>query len=232
MQKKTAGLNEVWKLYLFTRGLPGIVSILSELLESCKKSDNADSQDDGVDFTQSSISNDKLLAITKTIREKFITPLDKLVSQFSLYQQLIEHVIDLDRLPNLIINPQHNEELQELRKEQLDLEAQGEKLCRDAKNTWANFASIMLEVSPQYGLIFRSTNGDDERQLRANNSNVRVLSIKKVSTDDILRDYFITSIHVILYRIIFMIYLEFEWFFILIIIVISSETIFSGFFLL
>jgi hypothetical protein len=179
MQKKTAGLNEVWKLYLFTRGLPGIVSILSELLESCTKHNDADGDDD-VNFSQSDISAEKLLTITKTIREKFITPLDKLVSQFSLYQQLIEHVIDLDKLPNLVIDPQHDAELQELRTEQLDLEAQGERLCKNARNTWANFASIMLEISSQYGLIFRSTNGDDERQLRANNSSVRVLSIKKV----------------------------------------------------
>lgn len=180
MQKKTAGLNEVWKLYLFTRGLPGIVSILSELLESCNKSSDAGGDDDDVNLSQSSISGEKLLTITKTIREKFITPLDTLVSQFSLYQQLIEHVIDLDKLPNLVIDPQHDPELQELRAEQIDLEAQGERLCKNARNTWANFASIMLEVSSQYGLIFRSTNGDDERQLRANNSSVRVLSIKKV----------------------------------------------------
>jgi hypothetical protein len=191
MQKKTAGLNEVWKLYLFTRGLPGIVSILSELLESCNKSTDASGDDDDVNFSQSSISGEKLSTITKTIREKFITPLDTLVSQFSLYQQLIEHVIDLDKLPNLVIDPQHDPELQELRAEQIDLEAQGERLCKNARNTWANFASIMLEVSSQYGLIFRSTNGDDERQLRANNSSVRVLSIKKVQIHCTRYKYFI-----------------------------------------
>jgi hypothetical protein len=183
MQKKTAGLGEVHKLYLFTRALPNLMSTLSELLESCKAKDDDKDEGDECDSSQISFDDEKLAAITDTIRGKFITPLGALVAQFSLYQQLIEHVIDLNQLPDLVINPQHDPELQELRTEQISLQTQAEKLLREARNSWASFATIQLETSPQHGFIFRSTNGDDERQLRANNSAVRVVSIKKVWYD-------------------------------------------------
>lgn len=188
MQKKTAGLGEVFKLYLFTRALPGLVSVLLELLESHrpKADENTESEcgtaamDDVCSPTQNGLNEDKLNEIAATMRLKFIAPLEALAAQFALYQQLIEHVIDLDQLPDLVINPQHDPELQELRTEQLALEAKADKLVRDCRNGWASFATVNLETSPQHGLIFRSTSGDDERQLRANNSSVRIISIKKV----------------------------------------------------
>lgn len=178
MQKKTAGLNEVFKLYLFTRALPGLVSTLAELLSSCSSnsSENMDDNSSG----QPGLSAEKLADITKTMRAKFITPLESLAAQFLMYQNLIELVIDLDQLPILTINPKHDPELQELRDEQITLEKQAEKLRNNASNSWASFANINLEISPQHGFIFRSTSGDDERQLRANNPSVRVISIKKV----------------------------------------------------
>ena len=184
MQKKTAGLGEVFKLYLFTRALPGLVSTLSELLESCSDAANAEA-DGGAncdsDYIQNGLTSAKLDLISTTIRSKFIAPLEALASQFALYQQLIEHVIDLNELPDLVIDPQHDPELQELRTEQLALEAQAEKLVKEARNGWASGADVKLETSPQHGLIFRSTSGDDERMLRANNSSVRIITIKKVS---------------------------------------------------
>ena len=170
---------------LFTRALPSLVSVLLELLESyrSKAEENTESEcgtDDVYSPTQNALHGDKLTEITATMRLKFIAPLVALASQFALYQQLIEHVIDLDQLPDLVINPQHDPELQELRTEQLALEAKADKLVRDCRNGWASFATVNLETSPQHGLIFRSTSGDDERQLRANNSSVRIISIKKV----------------------------------------------------
>lgn len=185
MQKKTAGLSEVFKLYLFTRALPGLVSVLTELLESCRvaSESNGDNNDENEgDFGQMPMPIAQLEEITKTIKRKFIAPLEALAAQFSLYQQLIEHVIDLDQLPDLVIDPQHDPELEELRTEQLALEAQAGKLVKDARNTWASGADVKLETSPQHGLIFRSTSGDDERMLRANNSSVRVITIKKVKS--------------------------------------------------
>ena len=38
---------------------------------------------------------------------------------------------------------------------------------------------MKLERNPQHGFIFRTTKGDDERQLRANNKNVVILSLQK-----------------------------------------------------
>ena len=184
MQKKTAGLGEVFKLYLFTRALPGLVSVLADLLETSrvKAEDDGESADiDNCSSTQNEMLGEKLLRISATMKSKFIVPLEALATQFSLYQQLIEHVIDLEQLPDLVINPQHDPELQELRTEQLELEAKADKLVKNCRNGWASFADVKLEISPQHGMIFRSTSGDDERQLRTNNSSVRVLSIKKVS---------------------------------------------------
>lgn len=184
MQKKTAGLGEVFKLYLFTRALPGLVSVLADLLETSrvKAEDDGESADiDNCSSTQNEMLGEKLLRISATMKSKFILPLEALATQFSLYQQLIEHVIDLEQLPDLVINPQHDPELQELRTEQLELEAKADKLVKNCRNGWASFADVKLEISPQHGMIFRSTSGDDERQLRTNNSSVRVLSIKKVS---------------------------------------------------
>lgn len=184
MQKKTAGLGEVFKLYLFTRALPSLVTVLSELLQTCRistESNEDDDYDSATSLSQISLPNEKLTRIVQTMTQRFIAPLQALASQFALYQQLIEHVIDLDKLPDLVIDPQHDPELEELRTEQLSLESQAEKLVKDARNGWASGADVKLETSPQHGLIFRSTSGDDERMLRSNNSSVRIISIKKVT---------------------------------------------------
>jgi hypothetical protein len=172
MQKKTAGLGEVFKLYLFTRALPGLVTVLSDLLESSRvkaEDDGEDGEMDNCSSTQNDMQGDKLLRIAATMKSKFIVPLEALATQFSLYQQLIEHVIDLEQLPDLVINPQHDPELQELRTEQLELQSKADKLVKNCRNGWASFADVKLEISPQHGMIFRSTSGDDERQLRTNN---------------------------------------------------------------
>jgi hypothetical protein len=80
----------------------------------------------------------------------------------------------------LVVNSQHDPELHELHEEKKELEKKAEKLYRDAKNNWASFATVHLETSPIYGLILRSTKENDERDLRANNKDVKVLKIMKV----------------------------------------------------
>jgi hypothetical protein len=167
MQKKTAGLSEVFKLYLFTRALPQVVSVLTELVESCE---------DGVAVD----SPEKAQGIVSTLRSRFLGPLDDISAKFNMYQQLVEHVMDLDQLPELVINPKHDPELEELHSEKKELEVQADKLLRDARNSWASFADVKLEPSQQHGFVFRTTRSDDERQLRANNSSVRIISILKV----------------------------------------------------
>jgi DNA mismatch repair protein MSH2 len=182
MQKKTAGLSEVFKLYVFTRSLPTLMSVLNELVDSLSMEVTDADALSGEDNSDG--SSDKKKSMAKTIRSKFIEPLDSISGKFSVYQQLVEHVIDLEKLPELVINPKHDPELQELHEEQVSLEAQADKLVREARNGWASFANIQLEMTPQHGFVFRTPKGDDERQLRANNSSVRIIAIKKVRISD------------------------------------------------
>lgn len=49
----------------------------------------------------------------------------------------------------------------------------------DARSGWASFADVKLERNGHQGIVFRTTRADDERQLRANNKSVQILSIQK-----------------------------------------------------
>lgn len=91
----------------------------------------------------------------------------------------MEHVIDLDQLPELMVSPLHDPNLQELREEQDDLEKQANQLYHHAKDNWASFADLKLEKNVQHGMIFRTTKSDDERQLRQNNKDITILSLQK-----------------------------------------------------
>ena len=90
----------------------------------------------------------QLEEITKTIKRKFIAPLEALAAQFSLYQQLIEHVIDLDQLPDLVIDPQHDPELEELRTEQ-----KGYKIWKNPRGS-EDSIQYMGEIYPPEGRFF------------------------------------------------------------------------------
>ena len=74
MQRKNAGLNEVYRLYLFCKSIPSFISIISELAESSFKEE-----------------------ISFILRESYLDPLEKLSDKFSKYIQLIEHVIDFNQ---------------------------------------------------------------------------------------------------------------------------------------
>ena len=145
MQKKSGNLNDMFKLYLFTRALPSLLVVIQDLLDSIKKSsppnNNNDDMfcsqnetDDEVVFNElSAMSEDKKEAAAITLTSRFITPLSNLTNKFSLFQQLVEHVIDMNQLPDVVINPKHDPDLQELRDEQKDLESQAEKLAVEAR---------------------------------------------------------------------------------------------------
>ena len=51
---------------------------------------------------------------SESIQSKFINPLSKSMDKFGLYQSFIEHVMDFEALPNLEINPIHDQQLQVL----------------------------------------------------------------------------------------------------------------------
>lgn len=53
------------------------------------------------------------------------------------------------------------------------------RLLDDARSDWASFADVKIERNGHQGVVFRTPRADDERQLRANNKTVQILSIQK-----------------------------------------------------
>jgi DNA mismatch repair protein MSH2 len=117
--------------------------------------------------------------VVQVLTEKFVNPLRIISGKFSNFERLIEHVMDLAALPEMRINPKHSEELSELDEERRQLEAQAEKIHSEARRTWGSFTDVKLEQNAQHGFILRTAKSDDERRLRASNSDVQVLSILK-----------------------------------------------------
>lgn len=165
MRKKTAGLNELFRLYLFTRSLPEVYGVLQDIV---KEQAEASSEGDADPLIQS-LSN------------RFLSPLSTIIGKFSNYDKLIEHVLDLSQLPDLKVNPSHDETLQELAEEQNSLEQRVQKLFLDARSSWASSFDIKLErESSNKGYYFRSTRGDDAGRLQeCGRGQVKILSILK-----------------------------------------------------
>jgi len=154
-QRPGTGLDEVFRLYVFTTKIPVFCSILSDL-----------------------VADDKESQQSTTITNKFIKPLEDLIQKFVMYQQLVEHILDLDKLPDLVVNSKHDNKLEELREEQEDLYNEAERL-QNATNNKVSGIDVKMEVNPQHGFIFRTTKADDERSLRGSISDIQILSIQK-----------------------------------------------------
>jgi hypothetical protein len=148
---------EIYRVYAFTRSLPRLVGVLQSLLEEHSSS-----------------------PLVEVIRDKYLVKAEMMIEKFRKYQALIEHVVDQSRLPDLEVNPKHDPELADLRAESDALEDEIERLLQEARTSWASFAEVRIERNGHQGVVFRSTKADDERQLRANNKAVQVLSIQKV----------------------------------------------------
>lgn len=158
LHRPNASLAEVYRLYLFVRVIPRLYNLLNSLFNENQ--------------TNLDISFMKI---------KFLEPLEQIESKFSTFEKLVENVIDMNQLPDLIINAKYDNSLTELKEELDEINVEAQELYRMGKDKWGRGIDMKLEESPQYGLIFRSTRGDDEKQLRLNNSSIRILSILKVS---------------------------------------------------
>lgn len=184
MQKKFAGLEEIFRLYVFTRSLPALCDTLRETISTFNSENiSADIDEEalrGEGSTTPASSASSSPSKTTSLEERYFNPLNSLVSKFTLFQQLVEHVVDMDQLPDLQVRPLHDSDLLELHEERKELGVKAEKLLQRARNNWASFTDVKLENNNVHGLVFRTAHGDDERQLRANNSDVRILSILKV----------------------------------------------------
>lgn len=168
MHRPSAGLDEVFRLYLFVRSIPSLTASLQGLVETVT-----------AQFLEEGGSPGEVPDSVRILCEKYIEPLQSIAGKFALYEQLVEHVVDLSRLPELRVNAVHDSELQEIEAEQAGLQARAEKVWQEARGGWASFADVKLEQNAMHGFILRTTRADDERQLRANYSAVRVISILK-----------------------------------------------------
>lgn len=94
--------------------------------------------------------------------------------------QLVEHVLDLNALPDLRIHPNHDADLQALALEESQLQTEAEREFKRVKESLSSADNLRLEQSTQHGLVFRSPRADDERALReSSHIRVSVLSILK-----------------------------------------------------
>ncbi|KAJ1427714.1 muts domain V-domain-containing protein [Ochromonadaceae sp. CCMP2298] len=161
MNKPNAGLEEVFKLYLFVRSIPSLTHTVQDL---------------GMGGQGAITSASRTASI---LSEKYLQPLRSIAEKFTLYEQLVEHVVDMGSLPELKVNHQHDQELGEIAEKQQELQVKAERILHEARSTWGSFADVKMEQNGKDGFILRTTRGDDERQLRANCSSVKVLSILK-----------------------------------------------------
>ena len=158
-RRDKAGLAEVYKLYTFCKATPNFTGTLVDLVDSSE----ADGKSE----------------LAYAIKEKFLDPLNALNAKFEKYEKLVEHVIDMKKLPEYMINSAHSPELQELRDEADALDDEAHDLHQHGRRTWASFTDMKMERNPQHGYIFRTTKPDDERQLRSNCKEVIILSLLK-----------------------------------------------------
>ena len=158
MQGKRAGLKEIVAMYSFATALPKILSIC----ESISGEATEEARDNMTAF-----------------QERIITPLQAVCSKMDKYQKLVEHVVDLNRLPDLVVNSMHDTELRRLAEEMEDIVKEAEVLHDNARSSWASFSDLKLERSTMYGYVFRSTRCEDEREFQKHKRDVTILSIKK-----------------------------------------------------
>lgn len=106
MHKPTAGLDEIFRLYLFVRSIPSLTTTLTNLIDSLRGN------------TDSASSAATPHCGADILTEKFLEPLQSIAAKFRMYEQLVEHVVDLQKLPELKVNATHDADLQELQAEQ------------------------------------------------------------------------------------------------------------------
>ena len=172
MHKPTAGLEEVFRLYLFVRSIPSLINTLNDLVHTLQNPDADHGNSVGADASHSAAS-------VRIINQKYLLPLQSIAGKFAKYEQLVEHVVDMSQLPELKVNAMHDTALEELEEERKGLIGRAERILQEARTSWGSFADVKLEQNSVHGFILRTTRGDDERQLRANCASVRILSILK-----------------------------------------------------
>eukprot|EP00968_Pinguiococcus_pyrenoidosus_P000122 scaffold10_cov257-Pinguiococcus_pyrenoidosus.AAC.36 len=153
IRNRRGGLVELFKLYTFCQaGLPALLDCLS----------NAETQVDAV-------------------VEQFLEPLRGLQNELRMYQKLIEHVVDMDNLPELRVNPRFNPALADL-KESLDRVAgEAEAAYAEVQQEFPGL-NIRFESSKEHGFIFRLPGAKDQADLRRAKGRVQIVQHLKNGT--------------------------------------------------
>lgn len=139
MQKKNAGLDEVFRMYILSRSLPAIRALLGDMLISFEHEAEAAEGETAEERTRKS----------DTLRRWFVDALDRMSDKFALYQRFVEQLLDMRQLPALEIDAAHDPALKELRDERDQLQFDAQSLLREAQCGWASFATVSLDTDPR-----------------------------------------------------------------------------------
>merc|ERR1711976_226993 len=87
----------------------------------------------------------------------------------------------MNALPELMINPVHNPELQDLKNQMDEVKEEIQDKFDVAKNGWAARigVDIKLEADKTRGWIFRATKAADDKAIRSAVKNVEIVAILK-----------------------------------------------------
>ena len=159
LHKNTASLGDLYKLYVFTKSLQSVENLLQEHSNQLAY-DIANGSGD---------INANSALVLENLKDKYLNSLNNMNQKFANYQNLIEHVIDFNALPEFIVDAKHDEELLELRNNMNDIHQKMENTISQSNRTWwsssiqnsANSSDIRIEKSPMYGYIMRTTKGKD-----------------------------------------------------------------------
>lgn len=139
MQKRNAGLDEVFRLYILSRSLPAIRALLMDMLQGFEH---------GAELVEGETVEERFKK-SHTLRHWFLEALDRMSDKFSLYQRFVEQLLDMSKLPALEIDAAHDSALKELREERDQLQFDAQSLLREAQSGWASFATVSLETDPR-----------------------------------------------------------------------------------
>lgn len=156
MRQGKAGLEEVFRLYLFVRSLPPALDALTSLATATSEVTDESS-------------------LVDTLNASYLTPLGGIIKKFGLFEQLVEQVLDLAALPEFRVNPSFSAELTDLSKLICQLEADADKV---ETHVARQFPEMRLERSSQHGFVLRSPKVEQEVNYKQSRELI-ILSILK-----------------------------------------------------
>jgi hypothetical protein len=99
MSKAKAGLAELYNLYTFTRSIPKFQETLKDLIATLPQT---------LEDTGTCSTAEEAAVIVNTIQTKFASKLDVISTKFKVFEDLVEHVLDFNALPELQVDAKHD----------------------------------------------------------------------------------------------------------------------------